>query len=191
MFIDKGIFDKYYRDYIDNVNVDNIEFKTFSYDELQGFFRTYYYDKDLEQPVFWIEDGFIHPFGMHYLEFSIPYKDNYYILGLVDNNKGGKTIVFCMEYDQSYQIPLEEEKKVGYITFVETNYYFRNKGILKRAFDYIKDEFGEYSVLVMTSMSNDGSRVRLFQRVVDLFKDTNVKVHKNDYVYSLKRKKIS
>lgn len=189
MFIDKRIFNKYYHDYVDGVNVENIEFKTFSYSELQEFFRTYYYDNELEQPVFWMHDGLINPFGMHYLDFSIPYEDNKYILGIVDNNKGGKTIAFCMEYDLSYEIPLEEDKKVSYIIFVETNYYFRKQGVLKKALEYIRREFTNYSVLVMTSMSADGSKVKLFDRIRQLFNDDGTLIYENDYIYSLRKKK--
>ena len=189
MFIDKRIFDKYYREYIDGVNLDCIEFRTLSYNELQDFFRTYYYDGELDQPVFWVHDGLINPIGMHYLDFSIPYQDNKYILGIVDNNKGGKTIVFCMEYDSSYEIPLEEDKLVSYIIFVETNYYFREKGVLKRALEYIRHEFMDYSVLVMTSMSADGSKVKLFDRISNLFDDTGALIYENDYIYSLRKKK--
>lgn len=183
------IFDKFYHDHIEDVNIDNIEFKTFTYEELQLFLITNYYDHDLCSGVFWIDDGYIHPFGLHYLEFDIPYKDNQYVLGIVDNNIGGKTIAFCMEYDNNYRVPLEEEIKVGYIIFIETNYYFRNKGVLRRAFDYIKEEFSNYDVLTMTSLSGDGNKILLFDRFVDLFKDTNVKVEKSDYVNFLVRKR--
>ena len=132
-------FSKYYRDYIYKVDLNNIEFKSYSYDELMEFLRINYYDNEFNKSVFWCPDGFITPFGMYYLDFETYSYDVSYLLGLVDNSKGGKTIAFCMVYDDNYGLIDEEDNKVGYIFTVETNYFFRNKGVLKKAFNYIKD----------------------------------------------------
>lgn len=182
------MLDRYYRNYIDGINIDEIEFKTFTYLELQQFFMVNYYDTDNNQLVCWNFDGSFYPFGMTYLEFSIPCKDNSYIVGLVKNNIGKETIVFCLEYNDNYAIFSEEEKSMAYITFIETNHYLKKRGILKKSLDYIKKQFRGYSTVVLTSMSGEGSNIDLFQRIVDLFEDTDVSVKEEKSVNSLIRR---
>ena len=179
--------EKYYSNYIVDINLDNIKFKTFTYNELMAFLLLNYYDINNNCVVGWEIDGFIHPLGMKYLEFSIPCKDNSYILGLVDNEAGKKTIAFCMEYNDNYETYLEDEEKTVYITFIETNYYFKRKGVLKKAFEYIKKEFIKYSSVILTSMSDEGKEINLFDRIVKVFDGSGVKVTEEDKVTLIRR----
>jgi len=114
-------FSKYYRDYIYKVDLNNIEFKSYSYDELMEFLRINYYDNEFNKNVFWCPDGFTTPFGMYYLDFETYSYDVSYLLGLVDNSKGGKTIAFCMVYDDNYGLIDEVDNKVGYIFTVDSS----------------------------------------------------------------------
>ena len=102
MNVDNKLFKRYYKNYIDGVSIENIEFKKFSYSELQEFLRNNYYDDELKRPVYWRPNGFVSPFGLQYLDFTSYSDDLSYLLGIVDNSSGKKTIVFCMEYDNNY-----------------------------------------------------------------------------------------
>lgn len=181
---------KYYNDYIASVDSDNVEFKLFTYDEMQEFLMKNYVDYDSGRLVCWENDGVICPYGMQYLEFSIPCRDFSYVVGLVNNSKGGKTIAFCIEYNNNYQCLLDEDKKVVYILFVETNYYFRKRGIFSKALSYIKKVFSDCDLLVISTESDMGLEVGVFDRFVKLFNDTNVSLVKDEFVISLLKRKV-
>jgi len=183
-------FSKYYKDYINGVSIDNIEFKTFNYDELLVFFKKNYYDLDFNKYVCWQPDGLIDnvPFGLYYLDFIASSNDFSYMLGLVDNSKGTKTIVFCLVYDLDYGLVDEEENKVGYISTIETNYFFRNKGVLNIALEEIKMLFKNNEILVVSPESIKGSQVGIFKRICDKFEGKVKVIDEDDYVDSLKQR---
>ena len=181
-------FSKYYKDYINGVSIDNIEFKKFNYDELFEFLKENYYDNEFNKNVYWEPDGFMAPFGMYYLDLIASSNDFSYMLGLVDNSKGTKTIVFCLVYDLNYGPIDEEENKVGYISTIETNYFFRNMGVLNIALEEIEKLFKNNEILVVSPESIKGEKVGIFKRISDLFDGEVNVIDEDDYVDSLKKR---
>ena len=181
-------FNKYYRDYIMNVNLDEMEFKRFTYKELVEFLKKYYYDEELNKFVYWQPDGFTTPFGMYYLDFTTYAEDVSYLLGLVNNSKGGKTIAFCMVYDNSYGPMDEVDNKVGYINTIETNYFFRNKGVLKKSLIHIRDIFSNHNLLVTSPESITGGKVSMIKRIRELFGETLKVIDEDEYFDSLAKR---
>ena len=181
-------FSKYYKDYINGVSIDNIEFKTFNYDELFKFLKKNYYDLEFNKNVYWEPDGFMAPFGLYYLDLIASSNDFSYMLGLVDNSKGAKTIVFCLVYDLDYGLVDEEENKVGYISTIETNYFFRNKGILNIAFEELKRLFKNNEILIVSPESIKEEKISIFKRISDLFNGDLTVIDEDDYVDSLRKR---
>ena len=181
-------FYKYYKDYIANVNINNIEFRSFTYDELLVFLKENYYDEEFDKQVCWEPNGITCPFGMYYLDFITCSDESSYMLGLVDNSKGTKTIVFCMIYDKEFGPRNEKDTNVGYISFIETNYFFRRKGVLKVAFKYIKEIFKNSDVLVVSPESLKGSEISIFKRISLLFEGMTEVVSEDDYFSSLAKR---
>ena len=130
----------------------------------------------------------ITPFGLYYLDFASSSNDSSYMLGLVDNSKGTKTIVFCLVYDLNYGLVDEDNNKVGYISTIETNFFFRNKGILNIALDEIEKLFKDNEILIVSPESINGEKVGVFKKISDKF-DGKVKViDEDEYVDSLKKR---
>ena len=183
-------FSKYYKDYIYDVSIDKIEFKIFNYDELFQFLKENYYDFEFNKYVYWRPNDLmtITPFGLYYLDFASSSNDSSYMLGLVDNSKGTKTIVFCLVYDLNYGLVDEDNNKVGYISTIETNFFFRNKGILNIALDEIEKLFKDNEILIVSPESINGEKVGVFKKISDKF-DGKVKViDEDEYVDSLKKR---
>ena len=188
MRMNRREFIKYYRDYIAGVDIDKIEFKIFNYDELHKFLKENYYDAEFNKNVYWEPDGFMAPFGLYYLDFITSSEDFDYMLGLVDNPKGCKTILFSLIYDRNYGPIDEEDNKVGYISMIEVNYFFRNKGIFKKSFEHIKDLFKDNNVLVVSPESIKGSEVSVFKRISSVFDDRTSVIWEDEYFDSLKKR---
>lgn len=188
MNVDNKLFKRYYKNYIDGVSIENIEFKKFSYSELQEFLRSNYYDDELKRPVYWRPNGFVSPFGLQYLDFTSYSDDLSYLLGIVDNSSGKKTIVFCMEYDNNYA-PFEEDgKRVGYIVTVETNCFFRNKGILGQGLNQMKELFCDVDVLVSSPESLMGEKISIIARISALFDGKPLVMSEEEYFNSLMKR---
>lgn len=188
MKMNKKEFYKYYKDYIEGVDLTNIEFKHFNYQELLEFLNQNYYDKDFQKSVYWEPDGFMSPFGMYYLDFITCTEDTSYLMGITNNSKGGKTIAFCMIYDASFGPIDEENNKVGYINTIETNYFFRKKGILNRALEHIKNTFKDYEVLVFSPESITGNKISITKKISEIF-DKNITIMTEDeYFQSLSKR---
>lgn len=181
-------FSKYYKDYINGVSIDKIEFKKFNYDELFEFLKENYYDDEFNKNVYWEPDGFMSPFGLYYLDLIASSNDFSYMLGLVDNSKGTKTIVFCLVYDLDYGLVDEAENKVGYISTIETNYFFRNKGILNVALEYVKELFKNSEILVLSPESITGEKISMFKRISTLFNGDVTVMNEDEYVDLLEKR---
>ena len=188
MRMNRREFIKYYRDYISGVDLSKIEFKTFNYDELHNFLKENYYDGEFNKNVYWEPDGFMAPFGLYYLDFITSSDDFSYMLGLVDNNKGCKTIVFSLIFDKNYGPIDEDENNVGYISMIETNYFFRNKGVFKKSLEYIKELFRDNNILVISPESIKGSEVFVFKRISSIFDGKKSVIWEDEYFNSLQQR---
>lgn len=147
-------YKKWLHNYIDNVDITNIEWLNLNQKELSVFFNNNYYD---EKEYAFVFDGYYTvPFGLHYLTFnSFNYSYNC-LLGVVDNNIGKKTIVAAMVYDEDLYLFEEQCVPVTYISTVEVNSYFRNNGIYKRMCDEFVKIFNSDQYLVISKESEMG-----------------------------------
>ena len=185
MKMNRREYNKYYQDYIKDIDINNMEFKSYSYDELLEFLKQNYYDDEFKKYVYWEPDGFMAPFGMYYLEFSTSSYDFSYLLGLVNNSKGGKTIAFCMVYDDNFGPRNDIDNRYGYLSTIETNYFFRDKGILNMALEHLKDVFKNNNVLVVSPESLQGSRVGIFEKIKISLSNAIDVISEDEYFESL------
>lgn len=132
--------------YIDGIDISNIEWIKLEGSELEEFFRENYFD---EEEMQFVRDKFntsplTIPLGMHYIAFTYVNTDYKFILGVVPNNINKKTIVAAMMYLDNYYLYTEQKRPITYISSVEVNSYFWNKGIYKRlceeVINYIKTD---------------------------------------------------
>jgi len=126
-------FNKWLHNYIEDVDISNIEWVKLDFNELRIFFNENYFDED--ENIYVVEDDFNIPFGLYYLTFN-SFCDKYnYLLGIVDNNIGKKTIVSAIVYLEDYYFFAAQDIPVTYVSTVEVNSYFWNNGIYKRMCD--------------------------------------------------------
>lgn len=131
--------EKWMHEYINDVDISKIEWIKLDANELKQFLFDNYFDNEEYK---YVCDGNIHydtPFGLHYLTFDATKTcpDCKFILGIVNNNIGKKTIVADLIYMDSDYFFTKQTKTFTSFISVEINYYFQNKGIYKRFCDEI------------------------------------------------------
>ena len=151
--------ERWIKDYIEGIDISNIEWLDLSYDELNKFFDENYVDKsdwswvrdiDPNIPLKYLDDNFSDqterewvrdissgmpsdaPLGMCYLSFRYMNRDNRYLIGVTPNNIGKKTILAAMSYIDKYTLYTDQKKPMTYVSTVETNLYFWNRGLYNR-----------------------------------------------------------
>ena len=128
--------DKWINNYIKNVNLDEIEWIKLNATELDSFLEDNYLDRDEWEYVHDENASSLYPtlLGMSYLNINSPINDKEYsfLLGIVDNSIGKKTIVASTIYLDEHFLFTNQEKPITYISTMEVNSFFRKKGIFKK-----------------------------------------------------------
>lgn len=125
---------KWQSEYIDYVDISDIEWIKLNPEELQTFFDENYFDKELYKWVATYGNSFITPFGLHYLNFD-PLGGMTTLLGVVDNNIGKKTIVAAVVYNENYYFLQDQGAPLTYLSTIETNSFFWYQGTFKQTCD--------------------------------------------------------
>lgn len=128
--------DKWINNYIKNVNLDEIEWIKLNTTELDSFLEDNYLDKEEWEYVHDDNANSLYPtlLGMNYLNINSPINDKEYsfLLGIVDNNIGKKTIVAATIYLDEHLIFTDQDRPVTYISTMEVNSFLRKRGIFKK-----------------------------------------------------------
>ena len=96
------------------------------------------------------------------------YEDNY-LLGLVLNNIGKKTIVSAMVYTNNCFVCEEQEEPLTYIYSVETNRYFFNKGIYTKLCNEVIKYINMEQHIIISDESEMGRELRVIDKLRDIF----------------------
>ena len=115
-------------DYINDLNLSNIEWLNLDVQQLISFYIENYLDKRIWQYVSDSSVGSViqSPIGMSYLSFDNNSDECNFLLGVVKNNCDKKTIVCAMVYLDNYYVYKDQSTPVTYIISAETNKYFIN-----------------------------------------------------------------
>lgn len=175
-------------EYIDNLDIRNIEWIKLNNDELETFLKENYYDKSVYKYVCDDFTSGMYPkfLGMNYLNI---YTSNNgikesFLLGIVDNNIGKKTIIGDFIYCENYILFDNQEIPLTYIHTAEVNRYYRGNGIYRQMclalYDFIypnqhiittlESEMGE--ICHAFKIFEDSLRERGFNKRI--FKDINM-----------------
>ncbi len=116
---------KWINDYIKNVNLDEIEWIKLNATELDTFLEDNYLDKEEWEYVHDENANGLYPtlLGMNYLNINSPIndKESSFLLGIVNNSIGKKTIVAATIYLEEYFIFTDQEIPVTCISTMEVN----------------------------------------------------------------------
>ena len=134
--MEEKLFQRWKYDYIEDLDIDKIEYISLSIDELDKFFMDNYLDKETWKFVS-EKDCHYRPIGLIYLNYdnyrnvNTHDKEKRYLLGITTNNKGTKTILSVMNYSDKYYVFEDQVEPITYINTIETNSYYKNKGLYK------------------------------------------------------------
>ena len=158
--------DKWINDYIKNIDLKKIEWIKLNCDELNYFFEQNYLDKNDWEYVCDEDANNIYPtlLGMSYLNVdnSSNVKDYNFLLGVVNNNINKKTIVCATIYLDEYFMFEEQEVPVTYISSMEVNSYFRNRGLYKKMCEVLINFINPNQHIITTKESKLGIKYNTF-----------------------------
>lgn len=193
--------EKWINNYIDNIDLSKIEWIKFDGEQLMTFYQENYLDEDVWQYVFSrVNSPYVSPIGLHYLSFDYSNNNYSFLLGIVDNYIGKKTIVSAMIYFEKYYMFENQSIPLTYISSVETNSYFWNKGIYKRLCEVVINFINSEQHILISEESDMGKRYHVVKKleetlvkngfkkrilVDDYLNDINLKVY--DMVCGKKR----
>ena len=161
---------KWYNNYIKNIDLKKIEWIKLNSSELADFFDNNYYDKEVCEYVYDQNANSLHPtlLGMSYLNFNssryVNYKKQQYsfLLGIANNTIDKKTVVAATIYLDEYFIFTDQEIPVTYISTMEVNSYFRNRGIYKMMCEELFKHINHEQHIVTSTQSDMGLKCNTF-----------------------------
>ena len=161
-----------YKNYIEGIDISKIEYINLTNNELMKFYMDNYYDNKNGTLAETYDDslGWSSPIGMYYLNFmSMPGMK--YVLGVVNNNINKKTIVSALVYCDEYKISSTQSGYITYLSTVETNMYFRNRGLhselINNSFRFINPNQN----ILISEISNMGKTCHIFNTFVKIFRN--------------------
>lgn len=161
-----------YKNYIEGIDLSKISYINLNNDELMRFYIDNYYDSNSGLLAESYDDslGLNCPIGMYYLNFeSMPGMK--YVLGTVDNNINKKTIVSALIYCDEYKMFSNQRDFITYLSTVETNTYFRNRGLyydlISSSFRFIKPNQN----ILISEISNMGEKCHVYDSFVKIFRN--------------------
>ena len=158
---------KWYNDYIKNIDLEKIEWIKLNSSELDIFLKNNYLDKDVWEYVHDENANKLYPtlLGMNYLNLNNPLndRDSSFLLGIAENSIGKKTVVAATIYLYEYFIFADQEKPVTYISTIEVNSYFRNKGIYKKMCEVLINYINLNQHIVTTRQTEMGAKCNVFR----------------------------
>lgn len=161
---------KWEHDYIEDLDLTQIEWIKLNSEQLREFYRVNYWDKDAWE---WVHGEkanslSLSPIGLHYLCYdSVGFANGQFsfLLGVVNNKVGKKTIVAAMMYLDSYFLYDSLKKPVTYISSIETNSYFRNKELCQQLCDVIIKFINPEQHVATSRPSEIGEKLNLFEKL--------------------------
>ena len=169
--INDQLFNKWKHEYIDDLNLDNIEYLDLSQDELYMFLDDNYIDKATNsyasnQKLTNTPIGLV--FLNHYLR-SDNSIEKRYLIGVANNNKGTKTIISVFKYCNNYYFFEEQKVPLTYIISIEVNQYFRDMGHFNRIVLESLNHIDINNPVITTVESEMGSRIGTIRKLKEIY----------------------
>ncbi len=185
--------DIWINDYIKNINIEKIEWIKLNCNELDSFLKNNYFDKKVFKYVC-NENDSVYPtlLGMTYINICNTYSNDYnFLLGIVDNNIGKKTIVAAMIYLEKYYMFTNQEKPVTYLSTTEVNYYFRNRGIYKKMCEELVNHINFNQHIITSKQSRIGKKYNIINILRNIMLSNGFKNKILEDNYCLTNKELS
>ncbi|MCH5167110.1 MAG: hypothetical protein J1F35_04370 [Erysipelotrichales bacterium] len=151
---------KWIHDYIEDVNLENIEWLVIPGIQLYNFLMNNYYNvySDIDWDLAADETlDYNVVFGMQYLSFDAIDREYNYLLGVANNNIGKKTIIADIMFADEYYLFEDQKTPMTFLTFTEVNKYFWRKGIYKKMCEELVNHINPNQHILITDESEMGS----------------------------------
>lgn len=162
--------EKWINEYIKNLDLKNIEWIKLNSTELEEFLKKNYFDQELWEYVHDKDANRVFPtlLGMHYLNVYSPVngKDYSFLLGVIDNSIGKKTIVCSIVYLDEYFIFNDQKEPLTYISTIEVNSFFRNKGLCKKSCEIFLNFIKPNQHILMSGQSEIGKKCKVYESLM-------------------------
>ena len=178
--IRQKLIKKWIYEYIENLDINNIEWLNLNYKELYKFLLENYYDEEAEEFANINYDRFFdyNPIGLRYIDVGVVrYRstleniNNNFLLGVTKNNKGTKAILSDVEYNNNYMLFNNQINKITHIIAAETNSFYRNKGLYKLLMNKLTDYIDLSKNILCTNESSMGREYHTFETFCKILKD--------------------
>lgn len=176
--------EKWYKQYIEGIDLNNIEWKVMTSSELYSFYKKNYMDL---RGCFVSEENNV-PYGMYYLSFTRMNYDDLYFVGLCKNKKGKKTIICAIHYVDNYMLFKSQRMPITYIETIEVNKYFRNMGLLSKMIHNFSFVLNPNQHILCTDESENGKIHGVYNKLCSILKqngfDKSIEFDSSLYTYS-------
>ena len=149
--------------YIVPLKKEEIVWLNLTNDEFQRFLKDNYVDDNNNQ-VMWCISWLPTILGMQYLNFFNTTGFNY-LIGVIPNKLGKKTIVASLCYEKKRIWSLEQEKPVNSIQNIETNSFYQKQGLFNILSTKIIECLDKDLDLVITDEQDDGIEFHTVDRI--------------------------
>lgn len=174
--------EKWVNEYIKNIDLKNIEWIQLNSIELDEFLQKNYLDIELWEYVHDKKANSLYPvlLGMYYLNWNSPTneKECNFLLGVVDNSIGKKTIVGSIIYLDEYFLFNAQKEPLTYISIIEVNSFFRNKGIYKKMCEIFFDFAKPKQHILISEQTEMGKKCKVYE----ILKKTAIKKGFKKYI---------
>lgn len=155
-------------DYIVPLDSD-ITWLNLTNEEYQEFLKENYVDSD-NNNVMWSVSWLPTVLGMYYLNFFNTTGFNY-LIGVIPNKIGKKTIVASLCYEKNRIWDINQERPVNSIQTIEVNTFYRRQGLFKVLASKIIDCIDIEQDLVITDEQDDGLWFHTVDRIKKILRD--------------------
>ena len=172
--IKNHIYNRWKSEYIDGVDLDDIEYLNLTADELNKFFDENYIDETIWG---YVSDQKLttKPIGLVYLDYQLfnlknPFeKEKKYLIGVVKNKKGKKTIVSVFKYCNNYFFFKDQKIPLTYLLSVEVNSFFREKGLFNKIVLESLNHINIEHPVIITIESEMGARIGTINKIKNIY----------------------
>lgn len=160
---------KWFEDYIVPLDIENIAWLNLTGEEMQKFLIENYVDENSNYVC--VSNSIIYNvLGMKYLSFYNVIPQFNYIVGVIPNRVGKKTIVSCLCYEKNRIWDINQENLVNFIQNIETNIFYRYQGLFSTLITKIISCIDLSKDLVISDEEDDGLDIHTIDRITEVLR---------------------
>ena len=198
--IDDAILKKWEKEYIEDLNIKDRTYILLNAEDMKKFIDENYYDAEIQRYVTANSDAML--MGLQYIDYAcklISGDNARFLICIIDNNKGTKTILSQIIYHENcVKVVQKQLIPVTFLEYLEVNKYFRNLGLSKEILSVFAEIAPEDRMLLTTSESLLGHKYHLFETLKETLNENEFKEDvrtltqmDEDYINVLKGKEFT